>query len=95
MGKHQDLRHPQVIFGPTRQRGNFLELLNDVQYSVRIYQQSIQDDGIAKVLTQLCKKGINVEIMMMPFPFGKKEDKNLSNQKIWFCRICRNMLSFS
>jgi phosphatidylserine/phosphatidylglycerophosphate/cardiolipin synthase-like enzyme len=74
--------HPQLIIGPDEQRSTILRLINSAKHSIRIYQPSIQDVGIAKALAHAAKSGIKVELVMMPFPFGKKNDPNVPHQKL-------------
>ncbi len=74
-----------IIWGPTYQRSTFLEMCDGAQKSIWIYQQDMQDVGIAKALAGAARDGIDVRILMNPFPFGKasdpiENDPNIPNQ---------------
>ena len=74
--------HLQLVWGPDNQRSVFLKMINSARKSIRIYQQSIQDEGMAQALAGAARAGVKVELIMMPYPFDKKEDKNIPNQEI-------------
>lgn len=74
--------HPQIIVGPDEQRSTMLRLINAATSSITIYQQSIQDEGLTHALEGAAKAGIKVKILMMPFPFSKKEDQNKPHQDL-------------
>lgn len=74
--------HPQLVWGPDDQRSVFLKMINSAQKRIRIYQQDIQDVGIAQALAGVARDGVSVEILMMPYPFSKTEDKNIPNQEL-------------
>lgn len=71
-----------LVWGPDQQRSSFLSLINSAQKSIHIYQQDFQDVGIAQAVAGAARANINVKILMMPFPFSKKEDKNIPNQTL-------------
>lgn len=74
---------PQLIWGPSpQQKQYFLEMILGAKQSIQLYQQSIQDDEIANALVDAAKRGVKVELLMMPFPFGKKSDPNIPHQEI-------------
>lgn len=73
----------QIIVGPDNQRAFLKKLIKAAKSSIKIYQQSVQDDDIAKEIAAVADKGIKVELLMMPHPFGNdKEDGNKPNQKL-------------
>lgn len=72
-----------LVFGPDFQRSTFLRLFNQAAQTIEIYQQSVQDDGMAKAAAGAAKAGVKVRVLMMPFPFGKdKGDPNIPNQNL-------------
>lgn len=71
-----------LVWGPDNQRNTFLKLLNGAQKSIDIYQQSFQDVGLAEATAAAAKAGVKVRVLMMPFPFGNKEDPNIPNQNL-------------
>lgn len=82
-----DIAHKRVVpaisplvFGPDQQRSTFLTLFNKAQDSIEIYQQSFQDEGMAKACAAAAKENVKVRVLMMPFPFGKDKDANIPNQ---------------
>ena len=74
--------HPQLVWGPDTQRKTFLTMIRSAKKTIHIYQQSIQDEEIAKALAEAAKKGVKVELLMIPFPFNKKADYNVPNQDL-------------
>lgn len=72
----------QLVWGPDNQRSVFLRMINSARKSIRIYQQDFTDVGIAQAVAGAARSGINVEVIMMPFPFNKSEDKNTPNQNL-------------
>lgn len=79
--KQADNRNTSLIIGPNHQREDFIKLFSTAKQSIKIYQQSYNDEKIASTLEELCHKGIKVKLLMTPFPFGGNEDKNLPFQK--------------
>lgn len=73
---------PRLVWGPDQQRKAFLEMINGARKSIHIYQQDFQDVGIAEAVAGAARSGVDVRIIMMPFPFNKKEDKNIPNQTL-------------
>lgn len=57
-------------------------MINSARKSIRIYQQDFTDIGIAQAVAGAARAGVNVEVIMMPFPFSKSEDKNTPNQNL-------------
>jgi phosphatidylserine/phosphatidylglycerophosphate/cardiolipin synthase-like enzyme len=57
-------------------------MINSARKSIRIYQQDFTDVGIAQAVAGAARAGVIVEVVMMPFPFSKSEDKNIPNQKL-------------
>jgi cardiolipin synthase len=72
----------QLVWGPDNQRSVFLRMINSARKSIRIYQQDFTDIGIVQAVAGAARAGVMVEVIMMPFPFGKTEDKNIPNQKL-------------
>lgn len=73
---------PKLVWGPDQQRSTFLRMINGAQNRIDIYQQDFQDVGIAQAVAGAARAGVNVRIIMMPFPFSKTEDKNIPNQTL-------------
>lgn len=65
-----------LIIGPDHQREKFIRLFHQAKKTIRIYQQSYNDEGIADALEKLSHQGIKIQLLMMPFPFGGKKDTN-------------------
>ena len=76
------LKDAQLVWGPDNSRGTFLSLINGAQKSIDVYQQSIQDEGLALALAGAARAGVKVRLLMMPFPFGPKKDPNISSQNL-------------
>jgi cardiolipin synthase len=74
--------HADLVWGPDQQRSTFLRLINSAKKKIWIYQQDFQDVGIAQAVAGAAKSGVDVRVIMMPFPFSKTEDKNILNQEI-------------
>lgn len=72
----------QLVWGPDNQRSVFLRMINSARKSIRIYQQDFTDPGVAQAVAGAARNGVAVEIVMMPFPFSKTEDKNIPNQDL-------------
>jgi len=75
-------KNSELVWGPDHQRSTFLRLINGAQKTIWIYQQDFQDVGIAQAVAGAARSGVEVKIIMMPFPFSKTEDKNIPNQQI-------------
>lgn len=71
-----------LVYGPDHQRSTFLNLFNKAKHKADVYQQSFQDEGIAKAAAGAAKANVKVRVLMMPFPFGKDKDANIPNQMI-------------
>ncbi len=69
-----------IVVGPDYQRSTFLKLINGSIRKIDFYQQSCQDDGIVRALAGAARNGVEVRCVMTPYPFSKKEDKNITNQ---------------
>ena len=75
-----DYKSESLIIGPDHQREKFINLFSKAKHTIEIYQQSYNDEKIAKALEEISRKGIKIKLLMMPFPFGGKEDGNSSFQ---------------
>ncbi|WP_232224316.1 phospholipase D-like domain-containing protein [Candidatus Paracaedibacter symbiosus] len=71
-----------LVFGPDHQRNTFLSLFNKAQREIKIYQQDFQDKELAEAACRAAKSGVKVQVLMMPFPFGKEIDRNIPNQNL-------------
>lgn len=71
-----------LIWGPDYQRSTFLKLFNEAQKTIDIYQQSVQDDGLVAAIAGAAQAGVQVRVLMMPFPFGMNNDPNIPNQNL-------------
>lgn len=80
-GIRTDRKNPHLIWGPRGQRESLLQLVKDAQKSIWIYQQDIQDSEICETLVSKAKAGLDIRLVMIPFPFSKEEDRNFPNQK--------------
>lgn len=69
-----------IVVGSDYQRSTFLKLINSSIRTIDFYQQSCQDDSIVRALAGAARDGVKVRCVMTPYPFSKKEDKNISNQ---------------
>lgn len=69
-----------IIWGPEQTREVLLNMIKSAHKSIYIYQQDIQDIELSQALTQAARRGIDVQLIMNPFPFGGKEDLNVPNQ---------------
>ncbi len=81
-GKRIIPNNSHIIWGPDQTRTTFLRMIKGAQKSIFVYQQDIQDIEISQALAQASHRGIDVRLLMNPFPFGGKEDKNVPNQKL-------------
>ncbi|MGI4850825.1 MAG: phospholipase D-like domain-containing protein [Janthinobacterium lividum] len=86
-----DCRHQKIapnnislIWGPDHQRSEYERLIQSAKKKIRIYQQDIQDEKMANLIANMAKEGKDVQLIMMPYPFGHKEDKNIPNQNLIF-----------
>ncbi|HQS84159.1 MAG: hypothetical protein B7Y25_05610 [Alphaproteobacteria bacterium 16-39-46] len=79
---HEDVipTHPQLVWGPDRQRDVLTKMITSAQKSIRIYQQDFQDVELAKAVEAAAAAGILVEVIMMPYPFSRTKDNNIPNQ---------------
>lgn len=72
-----------LIWGPEGQRKRFYDLIRGAKASIRIYQQDMTDKGILHELLDALQRGIKVELIMSPHPFGlHNKDNNIPNQQI-------------
>lgn len=70
-----------LIIGPDGQKEFFIHLFAKAKRSIKIYQQSFNDPDILKKLIELIRQGIEVKLIMTPFPFNDKKDDNWEYQK--------------
>lgn len=71
-----------LVWGPDHQRSTFLKLFNQAKKTIDIYQQSVQDEGLVQAIAGAARTGVQVRVLMMPFPFGMKNDPNIPNQNL-------------
>jgi len=59
-----------------------LVLIESAQKNIDLYQQDIQDKGILRSLKAAIARGVQIRLLMMPYPFDKdkKKDNNISHQ---------------
>lgn len=75
-------KSPSLVWNPDHGRTPFLELIKSAKHTLWIYQQDIQDKEIALAIADSARKGVDVRIIMSPFPFSQKEDKNIPHQNM-------------
>ncbi|MBN8827219.1 MAG: hypothetical protein J0H68_00750 [Sphingobacteriia bacterium] len=68
-----------LILGPKFQRQYITDLIKSAKKSIYIYQQDFTDPVIAKVIREMAKNGVKVNVIMSPVPFGGT-DFNRINQ---------------
>ncbi|EKE01316.1 MAG: nucleic acid binding ob-fold tRNA/helicase-type [uncultured bacterium] len=73
-------KNESLIIGPGHQRDQFIKLFSKAKKSIEIYQQSYNDEKIAQALEDICRRGVDVKLLMMPFPFGGQKDGNAGFQ---------------
>lgn len=81
-GEKTDLKNALLVWSPDQGRTPFLNLFDSAKKSIWVYQQSLEDKEIANGLAMAAKRGIDVRLMMTPYPFTKTEDENLPNQEM-------------
>ncbi len=75
-------RTTKLVWGPDQQRSTFLRMINSAKKSIRIYQQSFEDVGMAQALAGAARAGVDVQLIMPPFPFSRTVDGNIPNQTL-------------
>lgn len=80
-GRETHLTPALLVWGPDQGRAPFIELINSAQNSIWVYQADIQDKEIADVLVAAAERGIDVRLIMSPFPYNKNKDGNIPNQE--------------
>jgi len=80
-GKKTNLKDALLVWSPDQGREPFLKLIQSAKKNIFVYQQSLEDKEIVEALVHAARKGIDVRIMMTPFPFTKAEDENLPSQE--------------
>tara|TARA_A100000171_G_C2140103_1_gene154484 strand:+ start:6377 stop:7438 length:1062 start_codon:yes stop_codon:yes gene_type:complete len=80
--KEPIFKNKNLLWGPLNQREKLTAIINSAQKKIFIYQQDITDEKIFKALLKKQKEGIDVHLIMTPFPFQKNNDENYNFQKI-------------
>ncbi|MBT4879890.1 MAG: hypothetical protein HON43_02825 [Alphaproteobacteria bacterium] len=69
-----------LLVGPEGQRKKLIEFLLSAKKSLNVYQQYLNDPEILKTLATVLNRGVNVHVLMMPFPTGYDLDPNVHAQ---------------
>lgn len=69
------------IWSPDAGRKPFVTLIASAKKSLWIYQQDIQDSTLVNAMADAARRGIEVRLLMMPYPFDKSKDDNLPHQR--------------
>jgi phosphatidylserine/phosphatidylglycerophosphate/cardiolipin synthase-like enzyme len=80
LNKEYVVKNSNLIVGPGGQREKIATFLNKAKHSIKIYQQSYNDEEIAIVLENIVRRGVSVQLLMIPFPFGGAVDSNVPFQ---------------
>lgn len=72
----------KLVISPLGYREGILQAISEAQVSIDLYQQDLTDPGIQKALLEVVEKGVQLRVIMTPFPFGGKEDKNKPFQEM-------------
>lgn len=72
--------HPSIYLGPENQREQIITFIKSAQKTLWLYQQYCNDPEIANVLVDLKKKGVQIKLLMMPYPTSYDMDPNQKNQ---------------
>lgn len=81
-GQKTDLKNALLVWSPDQGRIPFLNFIRSAQKNIWIYQQDVEDPIIADALADAARQGIDVRLIMPPYPFSKTEDKNIPNQEM-------------
>jgi len=71
-----------IILGPEGQRGKIAQFLKTAKKKVQIYQQYCNDPGMASLLIDLKKRGVDIQLLMMAYPTGYEKDPNKDTQDL-------------
>ncbi|MBA4749476.1 MAG: hypothetical protein H2057_02530 [Alphaproteobacteria bacterium] len=71
----------RFIWSPDAGREPFVALVASAKKSLWIYQQDIQDRMLVGAMAEAVRRGIEVRLLMMPFPFSKSRDDNIPHQR--------------
>lgn len=74
---------PKIVLGPeANQREIFLTLCKNAKKSIRIYNQSFNDEKFVSSLCELLvKRKLKAELVMLEYPFSKEKNANFAYQK--------------
>ena len=67
-----------AVWGPDHQRPTLLKMIMGARHQIYVFQQSLQDPGIARALAEAAKRNVSVRVIMTEAPF-KGVDKNIPN----------------
>lgn len=81
-GHKTDLKHALLVWSPDQARTPFLNFFASAKKSIWIYQQDIEDAVLAHALADAARKGIDVHLIMSPYPFSKTKDGNIPHQEM-------------
>ena len=74
---------PQLIVGPDdNQREIFINLCKLAKKSIRIYNQSFNDEKFVQNLCKLIKPELKVELLMLEYPFSSTKNANFVYQEM-------------
>jgi cardiolipin synthase len=72
---------PSLIWSPDHGREQLKSFINSATKSIWIYQQSYNDPEICGLVDEKAKQGLDVRLVMMPYPFTHKKDFNTPFQQ--------------
>ena len=75
----EGIKHVTVAPGPYRDW--VLNEINQAEKSLEIYQQDFTDPVLQKAVLAALARGVQVSLIMTPYPFSKKWDKNIPFQE--------------
>ena len=76
--KPTSLKH--LVIGPEEMRSNLTNLIHQARHSIRVYQQSLQDNPITEHLVKALERGVEVIFIMPEYPFRSTLNPNFVNQ---------------
>lgn len=72
----------KLIWGPSKQREKLTSMIQNALHRIYIYQQDITDSSIVEAICSASQRGVDVQVIMSPHPFGtSKPDNNIPHQK--------------